>query len=67
MAAATTIGRIDEFNSDNEAITAYLERFDLFVAVNDIKEDKRSSLLLLVIGMRHYSLIRNLVSPAKPG
>ena len=66
MAAATTIGRIDEFNSDNESITAYLERFDLFVAVNDIKEDKRSSLLLLVIGMRHYSLIRNLVSPAKP-
>jgi len=29
-----------EFNSDNENITAYLERFDLFVSINSIAEEQ---------------------------
>jgi len=67
--ATATIGRMQEFNPDNETITAYLERFDLFdlfVSVNGIAEEKRASTLLLVLGLRHYSLIRGLVSPTKP-
>jgi len=38
----------------------------MFVSVNGIAEEKRASTLLLVLGLRHYSLIRGLVSPAKP-
>ena len=57
---------MQEFNPDNEIITAYLERFDLFVSVNGIAEEKQTSTLLLVLGLRHYSLIRGLVSPTKP-
>jgi len=44
---------MQEFNPDNETITAYLERFDLFVSVNGIAEEKRASTLLLVLGLRH--------------
>ena len=66
MATTTTIGRMQEFNPDNETISAYLERFNLFVTVNGIEEGKQVSALLLVLGLRHYSLIRGLVSPHKP-
>ena len=34
--------------------------------VNGIAENKRAPTLLLVYGMNHYSLIRGMVSPAKP-
>ena len=64
--ATATIGCMQEFNLDNETITAYLERFNLFVSVNGIAEEKQASTLLLVLGLRHYSLIRGLVSPTKP-
>ena len=66
MATTTTIGRMQEFNPDSETISAYLERFNLFVTVNGIEEGKQVSALLLVLGLRHYSLIRGLVSPHKP-
>ncbi len=66
MATPATIGRIAEFNPDNESISVYLERFILFVTVNAIPDDKRAPTLLLVMGMSHYSLIRGLVSPTKP-
>jgi len=51
-----------EFNSDNENITAYLERFDLFVSINSIAEEQWASTVLLVLSFRHYSLIHGLVS-----
>ena len=60
---AATVGRMQEFNPDNESIAAYLERFKLFVQVNAIDERKQAPTLLLVLGMKHYSLIRDLVSP----
>ncbi len=52
---AAIVGRMKEFNSETETISAYLERFDLYVSVNGITEDKQVSTLLLVIGMKHYS------------
>ena len=64
--AAPTIGRMQEFNPDAETVTAYLERFQLFVAANSIGEDKLVPTLLTVVGAKHYSLIRGLVSPRLP-
>ena len=67
MATGTTatVGRMQEFNPDNESIAVYLERFKLFVQVNGKDERKHAPTLLLVLGMKHYSLIRDLVSPGK--
>ena len=65
-ATALTVGRMQDFNPDKETIWAYLKRFLLYVSVNGIAEAKWVSMLLLVIGMTHYSLLRGLVSPAEP-
>ena len=41
MATQTsTVGRMQDFNPDNETVTAYLERFQLFAVVNNVAEDK---------------------------
>ena len=66
MAATRTIGRMQEFHPDNETVTAYLERFQLFVSANGIEEDKLVPTLLTVVGSSHYALIRGLVSPQLP-
>ena len=66
MAAARTIGRMQEFNPANETVTAYLERLQLFVSANSIADDKRVPTLLTVVGAEHYSLLRGLVSPQLP-
>ncbi len=38
----------------------------MYFETNDTAEDKRVAMLLTVIGPENYSLIRGLVSPAKP-
>ena len=63
MATRGTIGNMSEFNPGNETVTAYLERFLLFVAANGISDDKKVPTLLTVVGATHYTLIRGLVSP----
>ena len=64
--ATRTIGHMQEFNPDVETVTAYLERFQLFIAANSIDDDKIVPTLLTVVGSTHYSLIRGLVSPDLP-
>ena len=63
---AVAIGRMKEFNPDQETVTAYLERFKLYVEVNDIEDAKKVPILLTVMGAKHYSLIQGLVAPALP-
>ena len=64
--AARTIGRMQEFNPANEAVTAYLKRFQLFIDANNIENDKLVPTLLTVVGADHYTLLRGLVSPQLP-
>ena len=66
MAATRTIGRMQEFKPADETVTAYLERFQLFVEANGIEADKLVPTLLTVIGSVHYTLLRGLVSPQLP-
>ena len=66
MAATRTIGQMQEFIPANETVTAYLERFQLFVEANAIEDDKRVPTLLTVIGSVHCTLLRGLVSPQLP-
>ena len=63
---AATIGHMKEFAPDVELVTAYLERFQMFVSANAIAEDKVVPTLLTVIGSKQYSLLRGLVSPELP-
>ncbi len=63
---ATTFGQIQEFCPETESIEAYLERIELYFVANDIAENRQVAVLLSVIGGRNYTLLRNLLSPAKP-
>ena len=66
LMATNTKGSIAEFNSENEKITAYLERVLLFFEANGISEEKRVAVLLTVIGSTTYAQLSNLVVPSKP-
>ena len=65
---ATLLGKLEEFDKSKEEWTQYIERMDHFFAANDITDaGKKKSVFLAVIGPTTYSLLRNLVSPSKPG
>ena len=54
---SSAFGRMKEFTPDTESISAYLERLQLYFDANRIAEDKRVSVLLTVIGAKHYTLL----------
>ena len=60
------VGRIQEFEPETEPFSAYWERLQLFFDANDIVEGKRVSVLLTVIGAKHYALLRDLLAPRVP-
>ena len=63
MVHTATIGSIGEFVPENETITAYLERVQLFMDANTVEEGKEVPVLLSVIGGKTYGLLHNLVAP----
>lgn len=65
---STLLGKIDEFDGAKEEWPQYSERVDHFFAANGITDDsKKRSAFLAMIGPATYALLRNLVSPDKPG
>ena len=64
--ARAAFGQLQEFQPDSESVTAYIERATLFFAANDVPEEKQVPVLLSAIGVKTYSLLRNLVAPARP-
>ncbi len=63
---ATTYGQIQEFCSGNDSIEAYLERIELYFTANNIVAERQVAVFLSVIGGKNYTVLRNLLSPAKP-
>ncbi|XP_035245407.1 uncharacterized protein LOC118211929 isoform X2 [Anguilla anguilla] len=64
---AVCFGQITAFVECNEQWATYIERFEHFVAANDIKDDKRVAVLLSVMGSDTYGLLRSIIAPRKPG
>ena len=66
-----THGKLDEFQCDNgdaEAWNEYCERLGHYFVANKVTDAAiKKSILLSVCGARTYKLMRNLVSPQKPG
>ena len=64
----TVLGKVEEFDGSQEEWTQYVERVNHFFDANDIADaGKKRAVLLSIIGPSMYALLRNLVSPAKPG
>ncbi|XP_046384963.1 uncharacterized protein LOC124155289 [Ischnura elegans] len=60
------IGSLGPFEGADESWESYIERFNLFVECNDIKEEKKVSTLLTVLGVKTYNLLKDLCTPEKP-
>lgn len=63
----TTIGTLSPFDSKVQSWEEYCEIIEHFFTANYIEDDKKKSILLSVVGAQTYSLMRNLLSPIKPG
>ena len=59
-------GQLSQFDSDQETMSAYLERVEIFFQANNIAEEKQVGIFLSLIGAKTYGLLRDLVAPAKP-
>ena len=60
------LGKIEEFEQDQNW-DEYVERLDQFFVANDIRaENKKRAILLSSIGARTYGIVRSLLSPKKP-
>lgn len=60
------IGRMNVYDSTEETWSSYIERLEIFIDANDIKEEKKVSTLLTIMGMKTYNLVKNLCAPNKP-
>ena len=67
---AALLGRIDQFDPEQEEWPQYVERLEQFFEGNDITgEDKAAkwrATFLSVIGLTPYKLLRSLIAPTKP-
>ena len=65
---ASLVGSTLPFNSQEQSWEEYCEVQHNFFDANKIEEPERKrAILLSSVGSQTYSLIRNLLSPAKPG
>ena len=62
----SSVGKIEEFKPEEESVAAYLEQIELFFVANNIEERKQVTVFLSVVGANTYTLLRDLVFPAKP-
>ena len=53
----TAIGKIEQFKPEEESITVYLERVELYFAANDITDsDKKVTVFLSVVGLHFIEI-----------
>ena len=65
---ASLVGSTLPFNSQEQSWEEYCGVLQHFFDANKIEEPERKrAILLSSVGSQTYSLIRNLLSPAKPG
>ena len=65
---AVAFGRLEEFNVAEDEWNHYVERLGHYFAANEIDDpDRKKAILLSVCGSHTYRLMRNLVTPDRPG
>lgn len=65
---AATIGTLVAYDHSSQSWEEYIEIIQHFFAANGINDaNKQKSVLISAVGAETYSLMRNLVSPDKPG
>lgn len=60
------LGRMTEFNPKIDNIRSYFERFENYVDINDVPEEKKLKLFLNVLGAEAYEELKKIVVPHLP-
>lgn len=67
MSAPTTnIGHVEPFQVGTDDWEQYVERLQEYFIANNIEGDRKRAVLVTMIGAKAYSLLSNLMAPAKP-
>ena len=66
VAPMQILGTLETFDPATDTVVAYMERAELFFAVNNIAADKKVPVFLNAVGKQHYQLLSNLFAPATP-
>ncbi len=64
--ATAAFGHFQEFQPGSEPISAYLERMQAYLDAHGVDEEKRSAILVSVIGSKTYAVLRSLMAPDTP-
>lgn len=62
---ALPIGHVSEFNMKSDNFQAWLERFEAYVTLNTIDDNKQLLLFITLLENEAYTLLRNLCTPAE--
>ncbi|XP_077551242.1 uncharacterized protein LOC144164869 [Haemaphysalis longicornis] len=60
------LGKLSEFDPRTQNFVSYLERFELFIIANDVKQEKVLPVFLTAIGAEAYEVLKSLVVPDAP-
>ena len=59
-------GQFSHFDLDQETMSAYLERVQIFFQADNIADEKQVGIFLSLIEAKSNGLLRDLLAPAKP-
>ena len=59
-------GQFSQFDPDQETMSAYLERVQIFFQADNIADEKQVGIFLSLIEAKSNGLLRDLLAPAKP-
>jgi len=62
----SSIGHVNEFKLKEDDFNGWVERFELYIQLNEVNVHKKKLLFLTLIGNEGYSLSRDLCLPVKP-
>lgn len=61
-----TVGNMEQFYPGAHKFDEWVERLEFYFDVNDIKDNKKASWLLTLVGGEVYSVLKSLINPEKP-
>jgi len=60
--AVSQLGSMNAFDPDTDDWTAYVERLESFFVANEIKDEKKVSVLVFFLGVKAYELLRSIIA-----
>ena len=66
MATMTGLDKLELFNPHLETFERYVQRVKIYFAANGVREDRKKFVFLNSLGVKHFNLLANLLSPDDP-